>query len=65
MEYPEQRIAQHLEGASASLEMALQELENMWGTLYYEKMARELAVAQQQIDRYLTDMRPLAEIGEQ
>jgi exonuclease VII small subunit len=60
MEYTEQRIAQHLEGASASLEMVLQELENMWHP-YYEKMARELAIAQQQIDRYLTDMRPLAE----
>jgi exonuclease VII small subunit len=60
MEYTEQRIAQYLEGASASLEMALQELEDMWHP-YYEKMSRELAVAQQQIDRYLTDMRPLAE----
>ena len=61
MKYPEEKIAEHLDGASASLEMVIQELEKM-SHPYYEKMTRDISIAQQKIDNYLSDFRDLAKI---
>ena len=57
-QYPEKKIAEHLDAASAALEMVMQEINEGWGP-YWENMNREIGIVQQKIDRYLSDMRQL------
>jgi hypothetical protein len=54
-------ISEHLQGASASLEMAMQELEGLEGvaSTYLEAMWTQLATFQWRIDGYMKDLEPL------
>lgn len=58
---PYDTISEHLQGASASLEMAMQELEGLEGqaSTYIEAMWTQLANYQWKIDCYMKDLAPL------
>jgi hypothetical protein len=55
---PYDTISEHLQGASAALEMAMQEMEELEST-YMKIMYGQLAKYQRHIDNYMKDLAPL------
>ncbi len=58
---PYDTISEHLQGASAALEMAMQEIEELEGleSTYLAIMYGQLAKYQRHIDNYMKDLAPL------